>query len=142
MSYLWIKAAHVVSVVLFLGGTFTLLLTCAALGTRSGREVDAAVTLRAVVRRWDARVTQPAMIAAWAFGIWAAVIGGVFSDFWLQAKLVFVLLISGFHGTLAGRLRRVDQQGSPGTTEPGLVPVGLTLAAVSGIVVLAVVKPG
>lgn len=140
--YVWLKAAHVASVLLFVGGTVALLLAGAALGTRATDETDAAGSLRAAVRWWDARVTLPAMIAAWGFGIWIALSGSWFSDGWLQAKLLFVVLLSGLHGTLAGRLRRLDLQAVPAAAKPPPLLSILTLAAVLGIVVLAIVKPG
>lgn len=61
MTYLWLKAAHVIAVRLFVGGTLALLLGTAALGARRSGEVDPAAALH----RWDARATPPAMVAAW-----------------------------------------------------------------------------
>lgn len=140
--YLWLKAAHVASVLLFVGGTLTLLLAGAALGARTAAETDRASSLRAAVRWWDARVTLPAMVAAWGFGLWIAVSGGWFANGWLQAKLVLVVLISGLHGALAGRLRRVDLQALPASVKPPPLIAVLALTSILGIVVLAIVKPG
>ena len=140
--YLWLKAAHVASVLLFVGGTLALLLAGAALGTRKAGEVDPAGSLRAAVRWWDARVTLPAMVGAWGFGLWIAVSGGWFSDLWLQMKLLLVFLISGLHGTLAGRLRRFDPEAAAADISPPPLLAGLTLASIIGIAVLAIVKPG
>lgn len=142
MMYLWLKAAHVACVLLFVGGTFALLLALAALGTRQADETDPAGALRAAVRWWDARVTLPAMVATWGFGLWIATSGAWFASGWLQVKLLLVLLLSGLHGVLAGRLRRVDPQGLPASAKPAPLLAALTLASVFGIVVLAIVKPG
>ena len=139
--YLWLKAAHVACVLLFVGGTFMLLLAGAALGTRQSGETDVAESLREAVRWWDTRVTLPAMIGAWGIGLWIAVSGAWFASGWLQAKLVLVLLLSGMHGVLAGRLRRVDLQGISVSTRPAPLLAALTLASILGIVVLAIVKP-
>lgn len=140
--YLWLKAAHVVSVLLFVGGTVAMLLAVAALGTRQAGEVDSAASLRASVRWWDARVTTPAMIGAWGFGLWVAMSGGWFANGWLLAKIALVLLLSGLHGTLSGRLRRFDPLALPPSTRPSPLLTTMTLASVLGIVVLAIVKPG
>ena len=142
MTYLWLKAAHVASVLLFVGGIVALLSAVAALGTRRAGEVDPAASLRATVRRWDARVTLPAMIATWGFGLWVAVSGGWFASGWLQAKLLLVALLSGLHGVLAGRLRRVDPEAQPASGKPSSIPTTLTLLSLLGIVLLAIVKPG
>ncbi|RJY06923.1 CopD family protein [Aurantiacibacter aquimixticola] len=142
MMYLWLKAAHVASVLLFVGGTLALLLAGAALGARRADDTEQANSLRAVVRWWDGRVTAPAMIAAWGFGIWIAVSGGWFTSGWLQAKLLLVILLSGLHGVLAGRLRRLDVSASPATARPSTALTLLTTGSVLCIAVLAVVKPG
>jgi len=140
--YLWLKSIHVVCVLLFVGGTVSLLLANAAIASRQIGEADAAGSLRAAVRWWDARVTLPAMIGAWGFGIWVAIDGAWFSNGWLLAKLVFVVALSGLHGVLAGRLRRLDVEARPGSARPPRLLTAVTLASVLGIVCLAVVKPG
>lgn len=142
MIYLWLKAAHVVSVLLFTGGTLALLLAGAALGTRATGEAGPAASLRAAVRWWDARVTLPAMVATWGFGLWIALAGGWFTSGWLQAKLILVLLISGLHGVLAGRLRSFDPEAAPASIKPPPLLAALTVGSILGIVALAVVKPG
>lgn len=140
--YLWLKAAHVASVLLFVGGTLALLLGGAALGTRAAGEAGPAGSLRAALRWWDARVTLPAMVAAWTFGLWIALSGGWFAGAWLPAKLALVVVISGLHGVLAGRLRRFDPEALPGSTRPPPVLAGAVILSILGIVALAVVKPG
>lgn len=140
--YLWLKAAHVLAVLLFVGGTLPLLLAGAALGTRAPGQTEAAGSLRAVVRWWDARVTLPAMVAAWGFGLWIAIAGGWFASAWLLPKLALVVVISGLHGVLAGRLRRFDAEALPASIRPPPVLAAATLASILSIVVLAVVKPG
>ncbi|WP_422378861.1 CopD family protein [Roseibium sp.] len=140
--YLWLKSAHVACVLVFVGGIVSLLLASAALGSRKEDETDPAGSLRAAVRWWDRRVTLPAMIGAWGFGSWLAFAGGWFSSGWLMAKLVFVVLLSGLHGVLAGRLRRVDLDALPASAKPSPPLTAVALFSVLGIVCLAIVKPG
>ena len=64
--YPWIKAAHVVAAVTFASGV---LMTAVLLSSPS-REGDAsanAIVQRA--RRWDTRVTTPAMVLTWVLGL-------------------------------------------------------------------------
>lgn len=118
------------------------LLGGAALGTRKASAAGLAGSLRAALRWWDARVTLPAMVAAWVFGLWVAVSGSWFASAWLLAKLALVVVISSLHGVLAGRLRRFNPEALPGSTHPPLVLAGAMVLSLLGIVVLAIVKPG
>jgi putative membrane protein len=58
-------------------------------------------------------IINPAMIAAWTFGLmllWIRTDGlrapGVILEPWLLTKLAFVVLLSGWHGVLAGARRK------------------------------------
>ncbi|MGJ8570749.1 MAG: CopD family protein [Hoeflea sp.] len=140
--YDWIKALHVVFVLLFAGGLVALLVASMALGKRDPAAEDQSSKLRATVRKWDMWVSQPALGGVWVFGIWAAFSGGWFTQPWLQVKLVLVFLLSGLHGNLAGRLRRLDLAS---TAARSVVPSPFVTATVvislAVIAVLAVVKP-
>ena len=142
MSCDWIKAAHVLSVLLFTGGLIALLLVTVALDSRTESGRDQSLRFKTALLLWDRRITVPAMVAAWGFGLWTASAGGWFSSGWLQAKLVLVVILSGLHGVLAGRMKRKQEIASEG--EISFPPQFLLIAcaSVAGIVVLAVVKPG
>ncbi|SOE08554.1 uncharacterized membrane protein [Hoeflea halophila] len=140
--YDWIKALHVVSVLLFAGGLVALLVASMALGKRDPAAEDQSNKLRATVRKWDMWVSQPALAGVWVFGLWAGLSGGWFTEPWLQVKLVFVLILSGLHGNLAGRLRRLDLTA---TQTRSIVPSSIVTATIlvsfAIIGVMAVVKP-
>jgi uncharacterized membrane protein len=131
--YPWIKAAHLVAILLFVGGALAVAILCQVL-PRLG---DQAMVAAQAVRRWDQRVTSPALLATWALGLWLASSGHWFTQTWLQLKLVLVLLLSGLHGMQSGRLRRLAAGGdaAPWPMIPVLV---ICVAAIAG---LAVLKP-
>jgi putative membrane protein len=134
MDYLWLKAAHVAAVLIFIGGLFAQAIGVAA-GARGGSE-----TVR-LVSRWDQRVTLPAMLAVWLTGAFVAATGAWFSNHWLWAKLVFVVALSGLHGVQSGRLRRL-RGGAP--VKPSASPFAVSVAiavSVAVIAALAVAKP-
>ena len=139
MLYLWLKAFHIVAVVTWVGG---LLLVAVALAASGPRPEGGTTVWLAAVRRWDRQVTSPAMLAAWALGLTLALQGGWFPSGWLTAKLVLVLGLSGFHGVLTGRLRRLAPGGHSGLSVPihGFGAPSI-LAALLGIVVLVILKP-
>lgn len=98
MIYLWLKAAHVACVLLFVGG-----LIVQSLAVRAVDGTDAPV-LRAIAN-WDRQVTLPTMLGTWLFGLIVAVQGAWFARTWLIVKLALVLVLSALHGLQAGRLR-------------------------------------
>lgn len=140
--YLWLKALHMAAAVTWIGG---MLGSALALGMSraSNAEEGGAGRMAAlgVVRRWDDRVTSPAMVLVWVIGLALALQGGWFGASWLTIKLMLVLALSALHGTLSGSLRRLaraDSQSPP--TSLRHLPV-LTLASAAAIIILVIVKP-
>jgi len=140
--YLWLKALHVAAAVTWIGGMLGSALALGMFRASNGQAGDAdRSTALHVVRRWDDRVTSPAMMLVWVLGVSLALWGGWFGASWLTIKLVFVLALSALHGILSGSLRRltrVDARSLPS----GLchVPM-LTLAGAAAIIILVIVKP-
>ncbi|WP_412770330.1 CopD family protein [Rhizobium mesoamericanum] len=93
------------------------------------------------VRAWDRRVTAPAMIIAWLTGLSLSMMGRWFPQGWLLVKLGLVLILSGLHGMMSGRLRRAagDAPMSASTAQQWLGPIILAFAA--SIITLVMVKP-
>jgi uncharacterized membrane protein len=134
MPYLWVKAVHVASVLLFIGGLFSQSFAMAA--ARRGETAT-----MALISHWDRRVTVPAMLAVWLTGAAIAAQGTWFGSAWLWAKLLFVLALTGLHGVQSGRLRRL-RRGDPPQTRVQAVHVAAFIAcSVACIALLVVVKP-
>ena len=131
MLYNLTKAAHLVSLFVWIGG-----MTAVALALRYPADVH-----MKLLKAYDRTVTTPAMILAFAFGILLGVQGGWFTSAWLWLKIVLVLGLAGLHGALTGKLRRSSREG-PSEAEPGgqsFLPIGLVLLTL--IVLLATTKP-
>ena len=63
-----------------------------------------------------------------------------FSQSWLALKIVLVLILSGIHGALTGKLRRATNAvAEPEAGGQWLLPVGLALVTL--IVLLVTIKP-
>jgi protoporphyrinogen IX oxidase len=138
--YRWILALHVMAVIAWMAGMFYLpRLFVYHCGAEPGSKQSE--TFKVMERRLLTQIINPAMIVAWAAGIWLIVAAGLIHAGWLQAKLVFVLLLSGFHGMLAAYVR--DFAADRNRHSEGYyrvineVPTVLMIA----IVVLAIVKP-
>lgn len=133
LLYPWIKALHVAAVLVFAGGVMSMTAFLHACGHRPA-DIG---TMAATMRRWDRRMTTPAMLLVWALGLGLAQSGAWFGNGWLQAKLVLVVVLSGIHGVQSGQLRRLSQGGPAAPTRFTWLPFACVLA----IVTLAVVKP-
>ncbi len=134
MPYLLIKAIHVASVLLFVGG---LLLQSLALGASRRGDGEAL----ALVSAWDRRVTLPAMLLAWLAGAAVAAEGGWFGSPWLWAKLVLVAGLTGLHGVQSGWLRRLRRGELPQSTASAFRMPAIVAGAAVLIALLAVAKP-
>jgi protoporphyrinogen IX oxidase len=138
--YEWLKAFHVIAVISWMAGMLYLprlfVYHCDAPPGSTQSE-----TFKVMERRLLRAIINPAMIAAWALGLWLAWQDSWFGAPWLQAKILLVLVLSGVHGFLARWTREfaVDQnRRSAGFYRIiNEVPTVLMIA----IVILAVVKP-
>jgi putative membrane protein len=138
--YLWLKAGHVIFVIFWMAGLFMLPRffvyhqESEPGSPEEARWVDREAKLRKII-------LNPALIMVWIFGIAAATGGNWWVAGWLHLKLLFVLLLSGYHGWMIGYAKKLAK-GERRLTGKSLrlvneVP-GLAAAV---IVVLAVVKP-
>ena len=107
-AYLWIVAAHVIFVIFWMAGLFMLprYLVYHQEALVAGRSEEAALW---VEREGKIRaiILTPAMIAVWLLGLLLAAIGQHWGEGWLHAKLLFVLLLSGYHGWAVGYARKL-----------------------------------
>ena len=139
-AYLWVKAAHVTFVIFWIAGLFIVpRYYIHHQATTPGSAED-----RAWIEREDRARTvilMPAMLITWTLGLLLAVHLGAFDQPWLMAKLLFVLLLSGYQGWIsaygrklsAGRRELEDKKLRMMNEVPGI------LTAL--IVVLVIVRP-
>jgi len=130
-AYTLLKAAHVVAVLVFVSGVVATSLFLASMRTSELHAISA-------MKRWDTRVTTPAMLLVWALGLTLAMMGHWFASPWLIAKMAFVALISAAHGVNSGRLRRRTETARASGRG---VDAALVLGAVAVAVLLVVIKP-
>lgn len=132
MIYLLLKAAHVVAVVMFVGGLLML-----SVGVRIAN-----LAVHRAVRRWDRSVTAPALALVWITGLAIALSGHWFGAAWLSVKLAVVTALSALHGMLAGTLRRMERDDLVVVPARWLGHAAGAVVVATGIVVgLVVIKP-
>lgn len=142
MDYLWLKALHIAAVATWIGGMLVTSVTTAAIArSRAAGETLGPSAILDAVRRWDRRVTSPAMLLVWALGLTLALRGGWFPAPWLMLKLALVLLLSALHGMLSGTLRRLSRtDASPPPLFLRHAPSAVVLGTLV-TVILVVIKP-
>ena len=141
MEYLWLKAFHIATVAIWIGGMLVLSLAVATLPASGSDGGDAKSPLIERVAQWNRWVTSPAMMLAWALGISLAIQADWFTAPWLWVKLPIILALSAVHGALSGRLRR--RKGILGASPPSLLRFSgpLTVSVIVVVAILAVAKP-
>ena len=130
MIYLLVKAAHIVCLFAWIAG-----MVAVALSLKFP-----APTFMKQLKTYDRAVTTPAMILAWCLGLLLAIQGRWFLQSWLLLKILLVLILSGIHGALTGKLRQASS--AVPKPEPGgqwFLPVGLVLVTL--VVLLVTIKP-
>ena len=137
---LWIKALHVLAVISWMAGLFYLpRLFVYHVGVARGSE--ASETFKVMERRLLKAIMNPAMIVTWITGLYVAYAFGYFKDPWLHAKLTLVLLLSGFHGYLVGRVRAFAEDRNEKSGRFYRIINEVPTLLLIGIVILVVVKP-
>lgn len=103
--YLWLKALHVIAVISWMAGLLYLpRLFVYHAGAEKGSELSE--TLKIMERKLYRLIMNPAMVAVWLFGaLLMSADATLAQQGWLHAKLLLVVLMTGFHHVL-GRWRK------------------------------------
>ena len=140
MTYLWLKAGHIIFMVFWMAGLFMLPRQMIYLHAAAPESDEAAL--------WGKRmgllckiILTPSLIVVWALGLGLASAIGAWDQGWFHAKLLVVVALTGFHGFLVAKSKAMVSGARPLTEKQlrmwGEFP-GIALAI---IVVLVVVKP-
>lgn len=143
MSYLWIKAFHIVFVAAWFAGLFYLpriLVNLAQVPEGSIAERERLIGMARRLLRFSTLLAVPAV----ALGLWLWLVTGIGrgpGNGWMHAKLALVLLVIGYHHGCAVLLRKfaAGQNRRAHTWYRWFNEVSVLLFA--AIVVLVVVKP-
>ena len=137
---LWVKAAHVVSIIAWMAALLylprLLVYHCDA-----PPGSDRSETFKVMERRLLKAIAVPAMVSSYVFGVWMAILLQPWSEGWFWTKVALVVGLTVFHEQLAGWVRAFARDAN---TRPARfyrlaseVPTLLMIA----IVILVIVKP-
>lgn len=137
--YLWFKAAHVVSVVVWLGGQCLLVVLLGSHRQVLAQQANADL-LRDVEQRCLRLVVNPAMLATLLLGAMLFFLRGTetLGELWFQLKLACVLAMTALHGAIAATVGSLRHDTVSAARIRVLQVAGLVLTA--AIVSLAVIK--
>lgn len=140
MTVLWLKAGHLIFAIFWVAGLFML---PRYFVYHQEAEPGSVENARWIEREGKLRkiILTPSLIIVWVLGLSLAYTSGALSQGWFHAKLLILLLLTGYHGYLvsyAKKLARGERKLSGKLLRllnevPGI--------AVALIVVLAVVRP-
>ena len=130
----WLRIAHVVGVILWIGGALSVALVAAA------AEGEARRSLATVARSVALKVATPGMVLAWLGGLamFALHLDAYLKAGWMHGKITIALIVAALTGVLSGKLRKAaaGEAVKPGTLRTlGLVII--VLAVLNVILALA-----
>ena len=140
VTYLWLKAGHVIFMVFWMAGLFMLPRQMIYMsGTAAGSAEEALWARRSGLLRKI--ILTPSVAVVWLLGLALASTIGAWDQGWFHAKLLFVIALSAFHGWLVAKSKAMARGERPLGEKQlrmwGEFP-GVALAI---IVVLVIVKP-
>lgn len=138
--YLWLKAGHVIFVIFWMASMFMLprYLAYHSEVPPGSAESEAWKTRE---RRLLRIIVNPSMVLTWLFGIALATAGHWWQSPWLHGKVLLVLALSGFHGYLAGQVRKFGRDQGLRNSRTWRMLNEIPSLTVILVVILVVVKP-
>ena len=139
MTYLWLKAGHIIFVIFWMAGLFMLpRLFVYHQEAPEGSEEAAKFAERE--QKLLKIILLPSIIVVWVLGLALAFTLEAWNQGWLHAKLLLVLILSGYHGYMSAYAKKA--RGERPMAEKRLRLVGEAPAILLAlIVVLVIVKP-
>jgi putative membrane protein len=141
MFLAYIKAFHIIAVIAWMAGLLYLprLFVYHAASEAGSPQAE---TFKIMERRLLRFITTPAMVAAWIFGLILAfsVVDWAHAG-WFHAKLLLVLILSGFTGMLAKWTREFAADRNTRSQRFYRIANEVPTLLMIAIVILAVVKP-
>lgn len=143
MSYLIIKALHIMAIISWMAGLLYLpRLFVYHADAKTGSELSE--TFKVMERRLLKAIMTPAMLVSWGLGLWLAFGVGAIdwsSDFWFHAKFLCVILLSVFHMMLAKWRKEFESDANVRPARFYRIANEIPTALMALIVVLVIIRP-
>lgn len=140
MTYLWLKAGHIIFVIFWMAGLFALPRYFVYHQEAAPDSPENAVWIDRE-RKLLKIILWPSLLVVWVLGLLLAMSTGAFAQGWFHAKLGLALILTAYHFWLAGYAQAL-QQGQRRLTGRRLRLINEVPGIVAAlIVVLVVVRP-
>ena len=138
--YLWIKAFHIIAVIMWMAGMLYLpRLFVYHCETTPGSAESA--RFKVMEKKLLRVILNPAMVATWVLGLTLVWLTRADQQHWFQLKFILVLAMSGIHGFYAGAVRRFANDANTRPQRFYRIMNEVPALLIVAIVILAVVKP-
>jgi putative membrane protein len=138
--YAWLKALHVIAIIAWMAGMLYLprlyVYHCKATPGSEMSEI-----FKVMERRLLRAIINPAMIAAWVFGLWMAWLGDLWMEGWFHGKLALLLGMQLVHAGLARWRRHFARDTNRHPERFYRIMNEVPTLLMIGIVILVIVKP-
>ncbi|MGE0238957.1 MAG: protoporphyrinogen oxidase HemJ [Parvibaculaceae bacterium] len=142
MSYLWLKAFHIIAVTAWMAGLFYLP-RLMVYHRRTAIGGESSEIFKVMERRLLKAIMLPAMVLSWILGLALIWVTDAFANpgLWLVVKLVAVVAMTGFHVWLARFVGAFAEDERPRDERFFRVINEIPTVLLIVIVIMAVVKP-
>ena len=141
IHYEWLRALHLIAVISWVAGMLYLpRLFVYHVDAKKGSAQSEG--FKVMERRLLKFIINPAMIVTWIVGLSMLYANpALLSEGWMHAKLLFVVLMSGAHGVLAGHTRKFANDANTKTTKYFRILNEIPTVLMVLIIIMAVVEP-
>ena len=140
MTYLWLKAGHLIFVIFWMAGLFMLPRYFVYHQESTPGSPEEALWVERE-RKLRKIILGPSIALVWLLGLALAFTIGAWDQGWFHAKLLVVIALSGYHGWLAGYAKKLARGERPLEGKTLRLLNEVPGVAVAVIVVLVIVKP-
>ena len=141
MTYFWLKAGHLIFVIFWMAGLFMLPRFFVYHQEDGPPGSDADATWIEREQRLLKIILMPSIVVVWVLGLSLAFAIDAWTQGWFHAKLLLVLLLSGYHGWMAGYAKKLARGERPLEGRKLRLLNEVPGIAAALIVVLAIIKP-
>ena len=144
-TYLLFKSIHLIAVISWMAGLLYLprIFVYHSEATQNNKSEDLISIFKAMERRLFIYIMNPAMIISWIFGVLLIHTTGTdnFGFFWLQLKLLFVIILTIYHFFLFQCLRKFAENNNTYSPKFYRIINEIPTVLLIGIILVVVFKP-